>query len=88
LSVTDDKEITIKTFLLNKRERYGYEVKEIGRDSRKDEVKALIGRIVESENDMYERRKSIQGFDFIMAEGKVRRDIIGTVNFNHFLILW
>jgi hypothetical protein len=71
LSASDDKEITIKTFLLNKRERYDYEVKEIGRDSRKDEVKALIGRIAESENNMYERRKNIQGFDFIMAEGKV-----------------
>lgn len=68
---SEAKKIQIKTFLLNKKERFEYEVKETGVDSRKDEVKALLKKILESEKDMYERRKNILGFDFIMADGKV-----------------
>ena len=71
MSDSETKKIQIKTFLLNKKERFEYEVKETGIDSRKDEVKALIKKMVESEKDMYERRKNILGFDFIMADGKV-----------------
>jgi hypothetical protein len=71
LSDSEDKEVPAKAFLLNKKERSENEVKETGIDSRKDAVKALIRKIVESENEMYERRKNIQGFDLIMADGKV-----------------
>jgi hypothetical protein len=71
LSDSEDKKVLVKTFLLNKKERYEYEVKETGIDSRKDEVKELIQKIANSEKDMYERRKNIEGFDFIMADGKV-----------------
>jgi hypothetical protein len=67
----EKKEVPVKVFLLNKKERYEYGVKETGKDSRKDIVKDLIKKIVESEDDMYERRKNIQGFDIIMADGKV-----------------
>jgi hypothetical protein len=71
LSDPEDKKVPVKTFLLNKKERFEYEVNESGIDSRKDEVKGLIRKIVESENEMYKRRKNIQGFDLIMADGKV-----------------
>lgn len=71
MSDSEAKKIQIKAFLLNKKERFEYEGKETGIDSRKDEVKALIKKIVESGKDMYERRKNILGFDFIMADGKV-----------------
>jgi hypothetical protein len=70
LSDSEDKKVLVKTFLLNKKERFEYEVKETGLDSRKDLVKDLI-RKIESESEMYERRKSIRGFDIIMADGKV-----------------
>jgi hypothetical protein len=71
LSNSEDKKVLIKTFLLNKKERYEYEIRETGIDSRKDEVKDLIQKIAVSERDMYERRKNINGFDIIMADGKV-----------------
>jgi hypothetical protein len=65
------RRVPVKVFLLNKKERFEYAVKETGMDIRKDIVKGLIKKIVESENEMYERRKNIQGFDLIMADGKV-----------------
>jgi hypothetical protein len=65
------KKIQIKAFLLNKKERFEDEIVETGIDSRKDEVKSLIKKVAESEEDMYGRRKNIRGFDFIMAEGKI-----------------
>lgn len=58
MSDSEAKKVLIKTFLLNKKEHFEYEVKETGIDSRKDEVKGLIKKIVESEDDMYERRKT------------------------------
>jgi hypothetical protein len=66
-----NKEVKIKAFLYNKKERYEWQVRETGRDSRIDEVKGIIEKITKSEDKMYERRKNIRGFDFIMAEGKV-----------------
>jgi hypothetical protein len=50
--------------------RYEHELRQTGIDRRKDEVKMLINKIIASENEMYDRRKKIEGFDIIMADGK------------------
>jgi len=55
--------ITIKAFLYNKTVRYEHQLKQTGIDRRKDEVKMLINKIIASENEMYDRRKKIEGFD-------------------------
>jgi hypothetical protein len=52
LSDSEDKKVLVKTFLLNKKERFEYQIRETGLDSRKDEVKDLIKKVVESEDDM------------------------------------
>src|SRR5690349_16344371 len=62
--------ITIKAFLYNKRARYEHEISQSGIDLRKDEVNALIKKITESQSQMYDRRKKIEGFDFIAADGQ------------------
>lgn len=46
--------MTIKAFLYNKRRRFEHELGQIGIDRRKDEVKMLIKKITESENEMYD----------------------------------
>jgi DNA-binding Xre family transcriptional regulator len=70
MSQDGTNDVTIKAFLLNKAARYEHYISQGGTDLRKDEVKALIETITKSENEMYERRKKIEGFDFIAADGK------------------
>lgn len=66
----DTNTITIKAFLYNKTATYEHDVRQTGIDRRKDEVKMLINKITASENEMYDRRKKIEGFDIIFADGK------------------
>ena len=74
--MSDDKpenrgSVAIRSYLLNKKERYESEIKAGRRDTRIDEIQILIDSINDSKTDMYERRKRIDGFDFIYAEGKI-----------------
>lgn len=70
----DEKEegsIQIRSFLLNKKERYEYDMNRFGEDGRLTETESLIEAIKKSKNEIYERRKNVIGFDFIYAEGKI-----------------
>jgi hypothetical protein len=57
LSDSEDKKVLVKTFLLNKKERFEYEVKETGLDSRKDLVKDLIRKIGVRKRNVREEKK-------------------------------
>ena len=63
--------VSIRSYLLNKKERYEYELKTTGQDGRLKEIEAKIELIKNSKDLMYERRKRIEGFDFIYAEGRM-----------------
>lgn len=60
--------IPLKVFLYNKKERFESEK---DKDLRVNEVQNLIKSIKNSEPQIFERRRNINGFDFIFADGKV-----------------
>jgi hypothetical protein len=64
-------DVSIRSFLLNKRERYEFHLKQTGKDLRLEEIDGLIEAIKLSRQNMYERKKRIEGFDFVYGEGKI-----------------
>lgn len=66
-----DNTIPLRVFLLNKRKRYEWQIRQGGKDGRLEEIESLMESIKKSKNELFERRKKIDGFDFAYSEGKI-----------------
>jgi hypothetical protein len=60
----------VRLFLLNKKEDIERLIKESGEDMWKNDVDRLISRIQNDHDSIYNRRKEIEGFGIVNAEGK------------------
>jgi hypothetical protein len=66
----EQTEHQVRVFILNKREAYERNLKESGRDGRKEEIDHFFMRIQNEYSSAYNRRKEIEGFGIVYSEGK------------------
>ena len=68
---SEEKEHVVKAFLYNKKEDYQRVLDQSGSDYWRQEVDQMVEGIPRARDEMYDRRKRIDGFGLIYAEGKV-----------------
>ena len=62
--------VSIRAYLFIKKDTYDDQFKRTGQDERLKQIEEFINSIENSKDAMYERKKKIDGFDIIYAEGK------------------
>jgi hypothetical protein len=67
----EQTEHQVRALIINKREDYERDLKESGTDGWKEETESLIRLFQDNYDDIYKRRKEIEGVGIVYAEGKM-----------------
>jgi hypothetical protein len=67
----EQAEHQVRALIINKREDYERDLKKSGRDGWKEETESLIRIVQDNYDDVYKRRKEIEGAGIVYAEGKM-----------------